>query len=137
MPALVAASEEANRLGAPLTVVHVLDSALASVGAVAGAPFGVVAAQPSAELQAEVRSAAVSTLQQALAGIGAQGEALTLEGSPASTIVEHARERDVSLVVVGTRGRTGFSRLVLGSVAEKVVADAHCSVLAVRMAERP
>ena len=48
------------------------------------------------------------------------------------SIVEFAEEEGVDLIVVGTKGKTGFSRLLLGSVAQGVLAYAHCPVLAVR-----
>ncbi len=52
------------------------------------------------------------------------------EGSPSRKIVELSSEHD--LVVMGTLGRTGFSKLLLGSVAERVVRFAKCPVLVVR-----
>ncbi|NLX47752.1 MAG: universal stress protein [Euryarchaeota archaeon] len=52
------------------------------------------------------------------------------EGSPSRKIVELSAEHD--LVVMGTLGRTGFSKLLLGSVAERVVRFAKCPVLVVR-----
>jgi nucleotide-binding universal stress UspA family protein len=48
------------------------------------------------------------------------------------TIVEFAENEMVDLIVVGTRGTTGFRRMLLGSVAKGVVAYAHCPVLVVR-----
>jgi nucleotide-binding universal stress UspA family protein len=59
-----------------------------------------------------------------------------LEGSAASAIVACAEELGAGLVVVGTHGRTGLARLTLGSVAERVIRGAGCSVLAVRLARR-
>ena len=58
-----------------------------------------------------------------------------LEGSPAHAIVEAARDLDLDLVVVGSRGHTGLSRLLIGSVARNVLLNAHCSVLVVRAAD--
>lgn len=52
-------------------------------------------------------------------------------GSPAARIVDYARRHGVDLIVVGTHGRTGVSRALLGSVAERVVRTAPCPVLAV------
>jgi nucleotide-binding universal stress UspA family protein len=52
-------------------------------------------------------------------------------GDPAHEIVRYAREHDVDLIVVGTHGRTGMSRALLGSVAERVIRIAPCPVLAV------
>lgn len=48
------------------------------------------------------------------------------------TIVNYAENTNVELIVVGTRGRTGFKRLLLGSVASDVVTYAHCPVLVVK-----
>jgi nucleotide-binding universal stress UspA family protein len=53
-------------------------------------------------------------------------------GTPMEQIVELARTTEADLLVVGTHGRTGIRRLILGSVAEAVVARAPCSVLVVR-----
>lgn len=52
-------------------------------------------------------------------------------GHPASAIVRYAKEHGIALVVVGTHGRTGFSRALLGSVAERVARTAPCPVLTV------
>ena len=52
------------------------------------------------------------------------------EGSPSRKIVDLSADHD--LVVMGTLGRTGFSKLLLGSVAERVVRFAKCPVLVVR-----
>ena len=54
------------------------------------------------------------------------------EGRPASEIGTHAREHDADLVAVGTRGRHGEHRFVLGSVAEAVVRNCPVPVLTVR-----
>lgn len=50
----------------------------------------------------------------------------------AQTIVETAQQERVDMIVVGTHGRRGLTHLLAGSVAEKVVQDAACPVLAVR-----
>ena len=56
-----------------------------------------------------------------------------LTGAPADRIAEAAGDdREIDLIVMGTHGRTGLRRVLLGSVAEKVVRHAPCSVLAVR-----
>ena len=56
-------------------------------------------------------------------------------GSAAPTIVEAAQKGDYDLIALGTHGRTGFSHLLLGSVAEKVVRQADRPVLTVREAK--
>lgn len=63
------------------------------------------------------------------AGLACQPEAR--EGDAASQLIRTADELRADLIVVGTRGRTGLARLILGSVARNVVLHAHCSVLVV------
>ena len=55
------------------------------------------------------------------------------EGDPAGGILRVAREVVADLIVMGTHGRTGLGRLLMGSVAEQVVRRASCPVLTVRM----
>ncbi|WP_255149690.1 universal stress protein [Halorarius halobius] len=53
-------------------------------------------------------------------------------GPPSRTIVDYAEEHDMDYVVMGSHGRSGVSRVLLGSVAESVVRRAPCPVLVVR-----
>lgn len=53
------------------------------------------------------------------------------EGSPAKAILEVASQEDVDLIVIGSSGKSGFDRFILGSVSEKVVNAAKCPVLVV------
>jgi nucleotide-binding universal stress UspA family protein len=48
------------------------------------------------------------------------------------SIIDYAANEDVNLIVIGTRGRTGLKKLIMGSVANGVVQHAHCPVLLVR-----
>ncbi|AGN16300.1 MAG: universal stress protein [Methanobrevibacter boviskoreani] len=56
---------------------------------------------------------------------------LVKEGSPAAVILDVAEDEDVDLIVIGSSGKTGFDRFLMGSVASKVVKSAKCSVLVV------
>jgi nucleotide-binding universal stress UspA family protein len=49
-----------------------------------------------------------------------------------SAIVDYAERENIDLIVIGTRGRTGFKKMLLGSVASDVVTYAHCPVLVVK-----
>jgi universal stress protein A len=61
-----------------------------------------------------------------------KAEAITITSDrTAATIVEYARANKANLIVLGTHGRRALSRLMLGSVAERVVRTAPCPVLAV------
>jgi nucleotide-binding universal stress UspA family protein len=51
------------------------------------------------------------------------------EGAPVDAILDRAAQDDVQMIVVGTHGRTGFSRLLMGSVAEGVLRRARCPVV--------
>jgi universal stress protein A len=53
-------------------------------------------------------------------------------GSPRDRIVEYASKHNIDLIVMGTHGRTGLRRIVMGSVAEAVVRRASCPVIAVK-----
>lgn len=53
-------------------------------------------------------------------------------GDPADTILEVAADGRFDLIVMGTHGRTGLKRMILGSVAEKVTRRANCPVLTIR-----
>jgi len=48
------------------------------------------------------------------------------------SIIEYATQRNIDLIVIGTRGRTGLKRFFMGSVANGVIQHAHCSVLVIR-----
>jgi nucleotide-binding universal stress UspA family protein len=55
-----------------------------------------------------------------------------VEGDPAKEILRVAKETQCDLIVMGTHGRTGLGRLLMGSVAEQVVRKARCPVLTVK-----
>lgn len=74
--------------------------------------------------------AAASADELSAAGLVAEGVAPV--GDPAPEIVRAAEAFHADLIVMGTRGQTGFERLLLGSVARKVLERAHCSVLVIR-----
>jgi nucleotide-binding universal stress UspA family protein len=82
----------------------------------------------------EAKSEAEEMLDEARAQLEVDGDVETAieVGRPAATIVEEARERDVDHVVVGSHGRRGVSRLVLGSVAEHVARRSPVPVTIVR-----
>lgn len=72
-----------------------------------------------------------------IAASGLSVETAVGEGDPRTAIVDAADEWQADLIVVGSHGRTGLERLILGSVAQAVVAHAHCSVEVVRRRTKP
>ena len=61
-------------------------------------------------------------------------ETIATRGNPYEEIINLAKARQVDLIVMSTRGRTGLQRLSLGSVTEKVLQTSPCPVLAIRQA---
>jgi nucleotide-binding universal stress UspA family protein len=59
-------------------------------------------------------------------------ESVILEGSPAHEIVDFAEKNDIDLIVMGSHGKTGIMRFLLGSVTEKVVRHSKKGVLIVK-----
>jgi nucleotide-binding universal stress UspA family protein len=132
LPALAAARREARRDGVRVTAVYCAEP----LAVVAGPEYGMnwsVGAVPS--FDAEVRDHAQAMLAEACSRCELEGDQRVLDGSPAAAILATAEELHAELIVLGTRGRTGLRRVLLGSVAEAVVRHAACSVLVVRLAE--
>jgi nucleotide-binding universal stress UspA family protein len=87
------------------------------------------------ESVADARRSLETTAAAAAARLGEAGYEVSWsvpEGDPAATLIEHAARTDADLIVVGPHGRTGLSRLLLGSVARNVLVHARTSVLVVR-----
>ena len=87
-----------------------------------------VVAAPTATHQGRVVEATAARLMDA----GRDVVTAVLQGRPGSRIVEAAHARNIDLIVIGSRGRTGLGRTLLGSVAGEVLASANCSVLIAR-----
>lgn len=58
-----------------------------------------------------------------------------VRGQPASAVLQYASEHDIDLIVVGTHARTGIDRLVVGSVAERIIRDSPVPVVTVAVNE--
>lgn len=131
LPALRIAADEAERTESELVAVHSLDLVWSALSypsmAFGGAPFNV-----SPEEIAQLELAASDRLKASLDQLDVRGEAVITTGAAGAAILAVAAERKASLIVVGTIGRTGLRRALLGSVAEAVVEGAGCSVLVVR-----
>lgn len=69
---------------------------------------------------------------QLVMNAGLRGEVILAHGVPWHEIIDCIQAHHASLIVMGTHGRTGLRRLMLGSVAEKVLRHAPCSVLVTR-----
>jgi universal stress protein A len=125
--AMVEAVDLARRHEAELTLVHVFDAAK-----VAAAELGMAPLDLFTKATPELEGKLAAWRQDAETALGRPASAALLIGDPAAELLRFAAERFAELVVVGTSGRGGVSRLVLGSVADRVVRQAHCPVLVVR-----
>ncbi len=114
---------------ARVTVLHVIDPARATYSAKAGIP-------PSSEEWFDDEEASAERLFEEIRGRAAEAgvsvETVTEVGQPSRIIVEYVEEHDVDHIVIGSHGRTGLSRVVLGSVAERVVRRSSVPVTVVR-----
>jgi nucleotide-binding universal stress UspA family protein len=118
-------------LGSKLMILHVYTVPVYAYAGPGGVPPISI---DSLEGAAKARAAAVVGAGLELAkdeGVEASGETLQ-SGSVVEAIVDYAAKENVQLVVIGTRGMTGFKRMLLGSVSVGVVAHAHCPVMVVR-----
>jgi nucleotide-binding universal stress UspA family protein len=64
---------------------------------------------------------------------GVKAEAFVKEGTTYEAVTALAREQGVNVIVVGSHGKTGLKRLLMGSVTEKVIGHASCPVLVIRI----
>jgi len=74
----------------------------------------------------------VSVAEQQLKDDGYQAEGRVLQGDPREVLLDIAEEEGADIVVVGSHGRTGLAKVLMGSVASHVVTHAPCSVLVVK-----
>jgi nucleotide-binding universal stress UspA family protein len=119
----------------PGTRVIVLSVARPATGTYAefyspGAPYIEQVWEDRVRAHEAVAAHGVTTLR----GAGLDAEARVGHGDPREAIVDIARAEHADLVVVGSHGRTGLAKLVLGSTASHVVTHAPCDVLVVRPA---
>lgn len=87
-------------------------------------------------LEAETKAAQtyVDVKARELRNQDVRAESVVRQGEPASTVLDYAAEAGAKLLVLATHGRTGMARWVFGSVADRVLRNAPCPVLLVRVA---
>ena len=103
----------ARQAGLPVTVVSV------------------VTGSHSAARRQEAEQAVASKVER-LKGMGVAAEGKIVEGRPDEAIVKAAEDVGADLIVMGSHGRTGLAKVLLGSVAERVIGQAICPVLIVK-----
>ena len=127
--ALLFACEIAEKFGAELHVLHVVHDP-----AVAHPEIG-LSMLPLSEFREEIENTARTKLDELTELDSHPNLTITRElriGTPFIEIVRYTKDNGIDLVVVGTHGRNALAQMLIGSVAEKVVRKAPCTVLAVR-----
>jgi universal stress protein A len=119
----------ARSLGAEVAIIHVVDPSV-----VAYAPEGGIPAGELVTLAQQDGKRLLATFSQR-AALQAPPLEFIHVGKPATEIVKAAKDWPAELIVVGSHGRGGVERLLLGSVAEAVMRHASCPVLVVRAEE--
>ncbi len=123
----------ARSSGAELYLLHVVQE-LTAIGAGSGAISFRTAAEYAQEVEEQAREGLLKMMPVEMSE-GLRVRRRTVIGFPWQDVVDFARSNDIDLICLGTHGRSGFRRMILGSVAEKVVQHAHCNVLVVRTPE--
>ena len=116
----------AKNTGAKLYAIYVVDTA-----AFASIPMD-AAWESMYELLKQEGDEATKYVAEKAEAEGLSIERLTAEGHPAEEIIKYAEKNSVNLIVMGTLGKSGLDRFLLGSVAEKVVRSSKIPVLVVR-----
>jgi nucleotide-binding universal stress UspA family protein len=119
------------KFGAELTLIHVFASPTIAFSAASGMPT-----PDYSDLEDAAKDAGQKILSRGLklatdAGVKPRGE-LIEASSVVEALVDFAAKYGADLIVVGTRGMTGFKKLILGSVSSGLISHAHCPVLVAR-----
>jgi len=129
--AVASAFELAKKFDAKLSILHVVELPAYPVE-------GYVPPSLTATFLDDLERQASQDLAQIVPeaeSAGVEVARLVTVGSPYRKIIDMAEAEQIDLIVMATAGRTGFSRLVMGSIAERVVRTASCPVLTIRPRE--
>lgn len=116
----------AKRNGARLTVVSVVPSELMTQ---ADIDFAMVQREQLAEKEMHEAEQYAKAVKEAAKKEGVDVHAFVMSGRPADAIIETAQEQKADLIVLGSHGRTGLEKLLMGSVTERVIVLSSCAVL--------
>jgi nucleotide-binding universal stress UspA family protein len=116
----------AKRNSAKLTVLAVVPADIAMPTDI---DFATIAREKMADQEMQVAEKNAKAVKEAAQKAGVDAQAFVMSGKPADAIMEIAKDKAADLIVVGSHGRTGLDRLLMGSVAERVIILASCAVL--------
>lgn len=119
----------AKKNGSKLTVISVVPAELATPTDV---DFAATQRELLAEKEMQAAEKNAKAVKEAAQKEGVAVQAFVMTGKPADAIIETAKEKNADLIIVGSHGRTGLERLLMGSVAERVIVMSACAVLVVK-----
>ncbi len=124
----------ALKLGSSVLLLRVANVPATLIGEVApmGGPMPPELIEEAIQSETDEARDYLTRVAQRFKDAGLQAEWEVVEGDPGRAIIDTAHERNADLIVMATHGRSGLSRLVLGSVADRVLRDSHLPVLMVR-----
>ena len=128
-PAFATALELARAVKAELIVTHAVAPIVVPDNTMYAAAVDWNAVDKAAMESAQIE---LDRLARAARKARVRVRAVMARGSAAEAIVRTAKSRRANAIVMGTHGRTGLSRIVMGSVATRVIATASCPVMTVR-----
>jgi len=127
LKAAAVAATLANKFAARLTIINIYEP-IPTVG-----PYGeIVNTELNERYVRELQEHAISPVGRIMEGMGVPYQSRQEVGQPAAEIIRVAEEEGCDLVVLGSRGLSGFQEFLLGSVSDRVVHHAHCPVLIVK-----
>ena len=127
--------ELAKLSGGKVIIVYVADINKYTSSAGLISPFGGPSPEAIDNVVANIREAgekATLQVKELARASGVESERLIVEGSPPSEILRIAEDDKIDVIVMGSIGKTGLEKFLMGSVAEKVVHDSKLPVLIVR-----
>jgi universal stress protein A len=119
-------AELANALGAEIALVNVVESYPGDTGSISPSELIALGKQDAKKL--------IGNLRQHMSAESAVMEFIAV-GTPATEILKAAKDWSADMIVLGSHGRKGLRRALLGSVAEAVMRQAGCPVLVIRASE--
>lgn len=122
--------EAAKSTGAKLYTIYVIDTR-AYDSLPESAPI-----EYAYSLLRQEGEAATEYVAERARAIGLEVERILAQGHPADKIIKYADENSIDLIVVGTFGKGGFNRILLGSVASKVIRNAKIPVIVVPVRDK-
>ena len=114
--------------GASVYALHVMDTSSLTQSWTPGKELII-------ELLKKEGQKAISKVKECGEASGVDVKEILMEGHPCKEIIDFAENNDIDLIVMGTLGKTGLNRFLMGSVAEKVVRNSKVPVMVVRSEE--